>query len=125
MLNLRTLEFIPHDRDFLATVKLGVTWHGEKPPKPERWLRFLGETVQTPEVIMQLQEFIGYSMTRDTTMGKALLLLGPGADGKSKVISIMRALVGQKNCSAVTIAGLKISFSGRRCSARCSTSARN
>lgn len=110
MLNLRTLEFIPHDRDFLATVKLGVTWHGEKPPKPERWLRFLGETVQTPEVIMQLQEFIGYSMTRDTTMGKALLLLGPGADGKSKVISIMRALVGQKNCSAVTIAGLEDQF---------------
>ena len=49
-------------------------------------------------------------MTRDTTMGKALLLLGPGADGKSKVISIMRALVGQKNCSAVTIAGLEDQF---------------
>ena len=43
-------------------------------------------------------------------MGKALLLLGPGADGKSKVISIMRALVGQKNCSAVTIAGLEDQF---------------
>ena len=49
-------------------------------------------------------------MTRDTTMGKALLLLGPGADGKSKVISIMRALVGQGNCSAVTIAGLEDQF---------------
>ena len=38
------------------------------------------------------------------------ILLGPGADGKSKVISIMRALVGQKNCSAVTIAGLEDQF---------------
>ena len=41
----------------------GLSRHGQarrdvarrKPPKPERWLRFLGETAQTPEVIMQLQ----------------------------------------------------------------------
>ena len=55
MLNLRTLEFCEHDKDFLSTVKLGVSWHGATPPKPVRWLQFLSETIQTEEPIKQLQ----------------------------------------------------------------------
>lgn len=110
MLNLRTLEFAPHDPASMATVKLGVRWHGETPPKPRRWLQFLDETIQTDGPIAQLQEFFGYCLTRDTRYGKALLMLGPGSDGKSKVIKILREIVGPQNCSAVTLAGLEDQF---------------
>ena len=41
---------------------------------------------------------------------KALLLLGPGADGKSKFISILEALVGADNCSAVSFQDLEDQF---------------
>lgn len=110
MLNLRTLEFVDHDPDYMSTVMLGVSWHGAEPPCPTRWLQFLSETIQTQGPIDQLQEFFGYSMTRDTRFAKALLLLGPGSDGKSKVIKMLREIVGAKNCSAVPFAGLEDQF---------------
>lgn len=110
MLDLLTLEFVPHDPDFMSTVKLGVSWHDACPPKPERWLSFLAETIQTPGPIAQLQEYFGYSLTRDTRFGKALLLLGPGSDGKSKVIKLLREIVGPQNCSAVPFSGLEDQF---------------
>ena len=110
LLNLSTLEFRPHDPDSMATVKLGVRWHGSTPPKPKRWLKMLEENIQTPEPIRQLQEFFGYCLTRDTRFAKALLMLGPGSDGKSLVIKILREIVGPKNCSAITLAGLEDQF---------------
>lgn len=110
MLNIYTLEFAPHSPDYLATVKLGVSWHGDQTPKPERWIKFLEQTIQTPEVILQAQEYAGYCLTRDTRFGKALLLFGPGADGKSKFINVLRTLVGPQNCSAVSMSGLDDQF---------------
>lgn len=110
MLNLRTFEFVDHDPDYMSTVMLNVSWHGDNPPRPARWLKFLEETIQTEGPIKQLQEFFGYSMTRDTRFGKALLLLGPGSDGKSKVIKMLREIAGAKNCSAVPFAGLEDQF---------------
>lgn len=110
MFNLYTCELVPHSHDFLSTIKLSVSWHGDKTPLPERWLQYLDETVQTPEVIDQLQEFFGYSMTRKTNFGKALLLFGPGSDGKSKFIALMRAVIGPQNCSAISMSGLEDQF---------------
>ena len=110
MFNLYTLELVPHDPDFLSTIKLGVNWHGENTPKPKRWLAYLAQTIQTPEVIMQAQEYSGYCLTRQTKFGKSLLLYGPGADGKSKFIAVLRALVGPQNCSAVSMSGLDDQF---------------
>lgn len=123
MFNLYTLELQPHDPDFLATIKLGVKWHFDEEAlknkslpalmeqiKPVRWLQYLDEAVMTPEVIMQLQEYAGYCLTRETKFGKSLLLLGPGSDGKSKFIAILRALVGPQNCSAVSMSGLDDQF---------------
>lgn len=110
MFNLYSLELVPHDPDFLSTIKLNVTWHGESSPQPERFLLYLKQTVQTPEVIMQMQEYAGYCLTRETKFGKALLLYGPGADGKSKFISVLRELVGPQNCSAVSMSALQDQF---------------
>jgi putative DNA primase/helicase len=123
MLNLYTLEFKPHSPDFFSTIEINATWHFETDkPNPEtlaiiadkirpvRWIKFLEETIQTAEVIMQVQEFFGYCLTRETKFGKALLLLGPGSDGKSRLIAVLRTLVGHQNCSAVSMSGLDDQF---------------
>jgi putative DNA primase/helicase len=85
---------------------LNVSWHGDKTPKPERWMRMLEQNIQTPEVIMQAQEFAGYCLTRETKFGKALLLLGPGADGKTLFLNVLKALVGTENCCSVSMSEL-------------------
>lgn len=110
MLNLQTLELLPHAKEYLATFELAVEYAPQNGKRPDRWLRFMDETIETPEAIMQLQEFMGYSLTRDARYGKALLCLGPGSDGKSKVLQIMRAMVGPANSSAVSMRDLEDQF---------------
>ena len=111
MLNLKDLELRPHDRDFFSTQELGVAFDPKSEKTCPRWLRFLEETVQTPEPIAQLQEFCGYCLTRDTRFEKSVLLVGPGADGKSTFLRILRRLVGEENTSAVNFKDLENEFS--------------
>ncbi|MBI9110088.1 phage/plasmid primase, P4 family [Maridesulfovibrio ferrireducens] len=110
MLNLRTLELKPHDHDYYSTICLGVSFNPDSEAKCDRWLKYLADTVQTPEPIAQLQEFMGYSLTRDTHFEKCLLLLGDGSDGKSTFLNITRALVSPENCSAVAFQDLEDQF---------------
>ena len=49
------------------------------------------------EKINFLQEYFGYCLTSDLRFHKALFLYGPGGNGKSVVLDILRALVGEEN----------------------------
>jgi putative DNA primase/helicase len=110
MLNITTGDFKPHEKDYYATIALDVEYNPKSGKVCNRWLQFLDETIQTPEVIDFLQEFFGYCLTRSTAFGIALFLLGPGSDGKSVMLKILRALVGAANCSAVALADLEDQF---------------
>lgn len=110
MLNMRTLELCAHDKKFLSTYQLPVTFDPDRETKCERFLQYLEETIQTPGPIAQVQEFAGYCLTREVCYEKALLALGPGGDGKSKLISLLRALAGPENCSAVSFDDLEDQF---------------
>lgn len=110
MINLQTLETRPHSKDFFCTMSLDVAFDPAKTVKCKRWIRFLKETIQTPEPIDQAQEFAGYCLTRDTRFGKCLLLIGPGSDGKSKFLKILRKLIGSENCSAISFHDLEDQF---------------
>lgn len=110
MFNILTGETRPHDRGFYGTYQLNVELDPAGTPRPSRWLAFLRETIQTPEAIAQAQEFFGYCLTRKTSMGKCLLLYGPGSDGKSVFIKVLRMLVGPENTSAVPFAALEDQF---------------
>lgn len=110
MLNLKTLEIVPHRKDFYATVALGVSFNPENTKRCDRWLKYLEETIQTPEAIAQAQEFAGYCLTRETRFAKCLLLVGPGSDGKSTFLKILQKLVGEENCSSVAFQDLEKEF---------------
>ena len=110
MLNLRSLELVAHKKDFFASYQLPVTFDPDGNERCERFLKFLEETIQTPGPIAQVQEFAGYCLTREVRYEKALLLLGPGADGKSTLLSILEALVGSENCSATSFNDLDNEF---------------
>jgi len=100
----------PHTKEFYATYMFPVIYGPEDVPICKRWLLFLNETIQTPAVIAQIQEFFGYCLTPSTAFEKCLLCLGPGADGKSTLLKILRAMVGPKNCAAVNIEDLDDQF---------------
>lgn len=109
-LNLYTLELRNFDKDYLSTYQLPVFFDPDSTDRCDRWLRFLEETIQTDGPIMQVQEFMGYLMLQHCRFEKALICLGPGSDGKSKLVNTMRSLVGEENTSAVNFSDLEKSF---------------
>jgi len=52
-------------------------------------------------------EFFGYALVPDTRFEKALMLTGSGANGKSRTIMLLAALVGQANVSNVALQALE------------------
>jgi putative DNA primase/helicase len=99
-----------NDPDYLNTVILPVSLDPESKKRCERFEKYLLETVQTAGPIAQVQEFGGYCFVRHTKYAKCLVLIGPGADGKSTLLNILRAVVGAENCSAVSFPSLENEF---------------
>ncbi len=110
MFNLKTYEIKPHDREFYCTYALPVSFNPDSEAICKRWLLYLEQTVQTKEAIAQLQEYLGYVLARNTKYEKCLLLIGPGSDGKSTFLKIMKELVGDENCAAVSFQDLEDQF---------------
>ena len=109
-LNIFTLELKPHAQEYYSTYMLPVTFDPHSKKMCTRFLQFLNETIQTAGPIMQVQEFMGYLLLQHCRFEKALIFLGPGSDGKSKLINLMRFLVGEENTSAVNFGDLEKSF---------------
>jgi putative DNA primase/helicase len=103
-------RLLAHAKSFYATHCLGVSFDPEAVQDCPRWIRFLLETVQDPEVIRELQKFFGYCLTRETRYEKMLLLHGPGGDGKSTLMNVLRQLVGEENCSHIPMGRLDDQF---------------
>lgn len=110
MFHLMECQLKAHDPDYLATHILGIDADPDQAIPCTRWKQFLEETVQTPAVINQVQEFFGYCLIRDVRFAKAMFLIGPGSDGKSTMIHILRCLVGADNTASVSFEDLEDQF---------------
>lgn len=110
MLNYMTFEMKSHDPDFYCTHTLPVEFDPESTRRCERWERYLVTNIQTPGPIAQSQEFGGYCLVRHTRFEKCLLLLGPGRDGKSTFMKVIKEIVGVENCAAVSFPDLENEF---------------
>jgi putative DNA primase/helicase len=104
------VEFIPHQKDFYCSWELPFEFNPSSKTICKRFIRFLEQTVKTNDAIMQVQEYMGYCFTRDCRFGKVLLLKGPGSDGKSILIKILRKIVGPQNCSSISFRDLEDQF---------------
>ncbi|MEN6619999.1 MAG: phage/plasmid primase, P4 family [Smithella sp.] len=110
ILNLKTFELLPHDPDCYFTSALPVSFNPDSTDRCTRWEQFLLETIETPGPIAQLQEFFGYCLVRHAKYQKCLFLLGPGEDGKSKTLDILKEMIGEINCAAVSFGDLEKEF---------------
>jgi putative DNA primase/helicase len=101
-------QLLRHDKKYRTTQILPYSLN-EKAECP-RWIAFLEEVIPDASVRAQLQEFFGYCLTRETRYAKALLLKGPGSDGKSIILQVLQQIVGLENCSAVQMGRLDDPF---------------
>ena len=111
MLNINTLELKAHTPDcYYPSYELNVVFNPDSKDKCTRWLQFLKETIQTPSVIMQVQEFFGYCLLKKSPFAKCLLLLGPGSDGKSVFLNILQEMIGEENSAAISFNEMEDQF---------------
>ena len=97
LFDLETFEMQAHSPEYLSRVKLPVSY--DPLADCPRITRFLGE-VMYPEDIPVAQEFVGYCLWKRYDGQKAVMLVGEGSNGKSTLISIIKALLGIQNISS-------------------------
>jgi len=95
-----------HSPEFGLTHKLPYDYDPDaKCPNFEKFLDDV--TVSTPSLKTVILEYLGYCLSgAPCKAGKALILYGGGANGKSTFLEVLKALVGKKNYSAFTLSAL-------------------
>jgi P4 family phage/plasmid primase-like protien len=69
-----------------------------------RWRAFLRRNLDgDPDKAQLLQQFTGYLLLPDTSKQRFLMMVGEGANGKSVVCAVLRALLGEANVSTVPL----------------------
>lgn len=100
-LNLITGELEEHSPDYKFTFQLPVTYTpGTECPEIEA---FLKNILMDENDIRTVYEVLGYCLWRDYPIAKAIVLLGEGRNGKSTLINLIKAFLGEKNVRGMSI----------------------
>ena len=105
LLHLPTGELMPATPALFTRNALDFS-HEPGAPEPRRWLAFLHEVwpgEDEADCIAALQEFMGYLLTPDASLQKALLIPGPKRSGKGTIGRVMGKLVGEANTVAPSL----------------------
>ncbi|MED3602908.1 phage/plasmid primase, P4 family [Bacillus subtilis] len=109
MLSLETFELLPHHPNYLSTVQLPIEYdHSATAPS---FMQFIKEiSLDDEELILVLQEIMGYLLSAETKAEKAFFFYGGGANGKSVLASIITQLVGVENVSSIPLSEFSQQF---------------
>lgn len=99
------MNVLAHNKDFYSTMR--VPYKYVSLSECPLWVKTLEEIFEGDrEKIETLQEFFGYCLTPKNNQKKALLLLGESDSGKSTILFILRKMLGESNCSSVSLKNL-------------------
>ena len=101
MYDIKTEKLLPHSKDYLSTIRIPVNYDPSVSYSViSDWLE---STLCDPECIQLACELFGYSLIPDTTMAKAFMLVGSGANGKSTFLTVLENFIGKDNVSKVPL----------------------
>jgi len=103
LLDLETLQLRPHTPDYLSTAQLDVAY--DSTAMSPAIIKFIGEVVR-PIDIPLIEEIFGWLLWPDYHIHKAVMLLGPGRNGKGTLLRLITAFLGRKSISNVTLQDL-------------------
>lgn len=99
--NLSDIKLLPHCSDLLQTTCLDFEFNPEA--QCSEWLKFLDKMVPNKDTQKSLQCWLGYNLVFDTTFQKFAIFFGEGANGKTVLCTVLKALLGSQNVSAVNL----------------------
>ena len=100
VVNLDTLELLPHSPGFLSTVQLPVRF--DPAATCPAWEKQIKDTVpsDTHDLIW---EVLAWLLTSDSSIQRAVLFIGDGSNGKSTLLRAVRAFLGPSNTVALSL----------------------
>ncbi|MFC1717075.1 phage/plasmid primase, P4 family [Candidatus Poribacteria bacterium] len=102
MFDLREDRLIPHSPEFLSTIRIPVDYDPKSQFESSRIARFLADVLPS-DCIDLIEEFFGYALIPDNRFGKAFMLTGGGANGKSTLLNLLERFIGRENVSKVPL----------------------
>src|SRR5258708_27544575 len=93
-------QLSPNSADFLSPVQLPVKFAPDA--RCPKWDKFISE-VFPGDAEAIAWEIPAWLMTPDTSIQKAILLMGDGANGKSTYLRAVLAFIGKHNAAAVSL----------------------
>jgi len=100
LLDVRKRSLAPHSPEFLSPVQIPVKY--DPAAHCQAWDKFIAEVFpEDTEAIAW--EIPAWLMTPDTSIQKAILLTGDGANGKSTYLRAVLSFIGKHNASAVSL----------------------
>jgi len=111
VLNVKTKELSPHSPEFDFRYVLPFEFDGAA--DCPNWEKFLSEVfMQDQELVDLASEIFGYAVLGgEPFLHKCFMLYGIGRNGKSVFLEVLRAILGEKNCSNKPIETLSEKFS--------------
>lgn len=106
VLDVITEKFVPPSPDNVFLNKLPVKYDPNA-PSPDMFLQALDRTFKGVEhQIPTLQEIFGYCLYRRYSIAAVFFFLGDGDNGKSVILSLLSAMLGDENTSSLTLSDL-------------------
>ena len=100
LLNVRTRVLSPHTPEFLSPVQLPVNY--DRNARCPMWDKFIADVFPGDSEAIAW-EIVAWLMTPDTSIQKAVLLTGDGANGKSTYLRAVLAFLGRQNVAAISL----------------------
>lgn len=106
ILDTETMNLLPHSQEI--GFKHVLPYDFNPLSKAPMFEKFLGDIMcHDKELIQCLLEFAGYCLSGDECwLQKALVLEGGGQNGKSTFLNVLRDVLGETNCSPLTLSQL-------------------
>lgn len=111
MYDCKSNKMIPHDPEYLCINQIPHNYEMSKTPQNHNRIEeFLDFVCEKSDDRQMLLEYIGYSMTTDTSQQRFLVLNGMGGTGKSTVIRLIEEIIGENNMSNISMIELNQRF---------------
>ncbi|MFC2024010.1 phage/plasmid primase, P4 family [Chloroflexota bacterium] len=103
ILKIRTGTVIPHNPKLLSTMCIPVSFdETTRCPVIDKFFRQIVAENDVPLLI----EIVAWCLDLNSRIQRFVLFIGEGANGKSTFVNLLRAFIGEKNCSSVTLQSL-------------------
>jgi len=103
ILNTDTMELAPHTPDIVFIQQLPVTY--DPTATCPNFEIFVNEIMHKDDVVL-MQELFGYCLRRTYELAVAVMLLGEGENGKSTLLNVLRAMLGNENVATPSLQDL-------------------